>query len=133
MKMNALGRTGIEVSELCLGSMTWGTQNTAEEAHDQIDRSLDVGINFIDTAEMYPVNPVSEETVGRTERIIGLWFERDARREDVVLATKHSGEGMAAVRDGAPITSQTIPEAVEGSLRRLKTDYIDLYLSLIHI
>ena len=127
MKMNALGRTGIEVSELCLGSMTWGTQNTAEEAHDQIDRSLDVGINFIDTAEMYPVNPVSEETVGRTERIIGLWFERDARREDVVLATKHSGEGMAAVRDGAPITSQTIPEAVEGSLRRLKTDYIDLY------
>lgn len=127
MKMNALGRTGIEVSELCLGSMTWGTQNTAEEAHDQIDRSLDVGINFIDTAEMYPVNPISEETVGRTERIIGLWFERDARREDVVLATKHSGEGMAAVRDGAPITSQTIPEAVEGSLRRLKTDYIDLY------
>ena len=127
MKMNALGRTGIEVSELCLGSMTWGTQNTAEEAHDQIDRSLDVGINFIDTAEMYPVNPISEETVGRTERIIGLWFERDARREDVVLATKHSGEGMAAVRDGSPITSQTIPEAVEGSLRRLKTDYIDLY------
>lgn len=127
MKMNALGRTGIEVSELCLGSMTWGTQNTAEEAHDQIDRSLDAGINFIDTAEMYPVNPISEETVGRTERIIGLWFERDERREDVVLATKHSGEGMKAVRDGAPITAQTIPEAVEGSLRRLKTDYIDLY------
>lgn len=125
--MNALGRTGIEVSEFCLGSMTWGTQNTAEEAHDQIDRSLDAGINFIDTAEMYPVNPISEETVGRTERIIGLWFERDGRREDVVLATKHSGEGMMAVRDGAPITSQTIPEAVEGSLRRLKTDYIDLY------
>lgn len=127
MKMNVLGRTGIEVSELCLGSMTWGTQNTAEEAHDQIDRSLDAGINFIDTAEMYPVNPISEETVGRTERIIGLWFERDERREDVVLATKHSGEGMAAVRDGAPISSQTIPEAIEGSLRRLKTDYIDLY------
>jgi len=127
MKMNALGRTGIEVSELCLGSMTWGTQNTAEEAHDQIDRSLDAGINFIDTAEMYPVNPISEETVGRTERIIGLWFERDARREEVILATKHSGEGLAAVREGAPITSQTIPEAVEGSLRRLKTDYIDLY------
>ncbi|WP_298971272.1 aldo/keto reductase [uncultured Roseobacter sp.] len=127
MKMNRLGRTNIDVSEFCLGSMTWGTQNTAEEAHDQIDRALDAGINFIDTAEMYPVNPVSAETIGRTERIIGLWFERDMRRGDVVLATKHSGEGMAAVRDGAPISSDTIAEAVEGSLRRLKTDYIDLY------
>ncbi|WP_298921309.1 aldo/keto reductase [uncultured Roseobacter sp.] len=127
MKMNRLGRTNIEVSELCLGSMTWGTQNTAEEGHAQIDRALDAGINFIDTAEMYPVNPVSAETVGRTERIIGLWFERDMRRDEVVLATKHSGEGLAIVRDGAPISSQTIPEAVEGSLRRLKTDYIDLY------
>lgn len=127
MKMNPLGRTGIDVSEFCLGSMTWGTQNDAEEAHAQIDRALDAGINFIDTAEMYPVNPVSAETVGRTERIIGLWFERDMRRDDVILATKHSGEGLAVVRDGAPISSQTIPEAVEGSLRRLKTDYIDLY------
>ncbi|MEP5195643.1 MAG: aldo/keto reductase [Roseobacter sp.] len=127
MKMKPLGRTGIEVSELCLGSMTWGTQNTATEAHDQIDRSLDLGINFIDTAEMYPVNPVSEETVGRTERIIGLWFERDERREEVVLATKHSGEGLAIVRDGAPISAATIEEAIDGSLRRLKTDYIDLY------
>ncbi len=127
MKMNVLGRSGLKVSEFCLGSMTWGTQNVAAEAHDQIDRALDAGINFIDTAEMYPVNPVSEETVGRTERIIGLWFERDARREDVILATKHSGEGLAIVRDGAPISSQTIPEAIEGSLRRLKTDYIDLY------
>lgn len=127
MKMNKLGRTGIDVSELCLGSMTWGTQNTAEEAHEQIDRSLDAGTNFIDTAEMYPVNPISAETVGRTERIIGLWFERDMRRDEVVLATKHSGEGLAIVRDGAPISSKTIAETVEGSLRRLKTDYIDLY------
>lgn len=127
MKMNQLGRTGIEVSEFCLGSMTWGTQNSVEEAHDQIDRALDAGINFIDTAEMYPVNPISEETVGRTERIIGLWFERDERREDVILATKHSGEGLAIVREGAPISSETIRQAVEGSLRRLKTDYIDLY------
>lgn len=125
--MNRLGRTTIEVSEFCLGSMTWGTQNTAEEAHDQIDRALDAGINFVDTAEMYPVNPVSAKTIGRTERIIGLWFERDMRRDDMILATKHSGEGLAAVRDGAPISAQTISEAVEGSLRRLKTDYIDLY------
>ena len=127
MKMKRLGRTSIDVSELCLGSMTWGTQNTADEAHDQIDRALDAGINFIDTAEMYPVNPVSEETIGRTERVIGLWFDRDMRRDEVVLATKHSGEGLAAVRDGAPISSETIAETVEGSLRRLKTDYIDLY------
>ena len=115
------------VSELCLGSMTWGTQNTTEEGHDQIDRALDAGINMIDTAEMYPVNPVSAETTGRTERVIGLWFERDKRRRDVVLATKHSGEGMMHARDGAPISSDTIPQAIEGSLRRLKTDYIDLY------
>lgn len=127
MKMKTLGRTQIEVSELCLGSMTWGTQNTVEEAHDQIDMALDGGINFIDTAEMYPVNPVSERRIGRTERIIGLWFERDSRRNDVVLATKHSGEGLGYVREGAPISAETIPEAVEGSLRRLKTDYIDLY------
>lgn len=127
MKMNPLGRTGIEVSELCLGSMTWGTQNTAEEGHKQIDRALDAGINIIDTAEMYPVNPVSAETIGRTERIIGLWNEDRGRRSDVVLATKHSGAGLGYVRDGAPISPDTIPEAIEGSLRRLKTDYIDLY------
>ncbi|MFC6637585.1 aldo/keto reductase [Sulfitobacter sp. JBTF-M27] len=127
MKMNKLGGSDLEVSELCLGSMTWGTQNTAEEAHKQIDRALDASINFIDTAEMYPVNPVSAETTGRTERIIGLWFERGTQRGDVVLATKHSGAGMAHVRDGAPISSKTIAETVEGSLRRLKTDYIDLY------
>ena len=127
MERRALGRTGIEVSVLCLGSMTWGTQNTATDGHAQIDRALDAGINFIDTAEMYPVNPVSKETVGRTERIIGLWLERDTRRYDVVIATKHSGAGLSHVRSGAPITAKTIPDAVEGSLRRLKTDYIDLY------
>jgi aryl-alcohol dehydrogenase-like predicted oxidoreductase len=125
--MKPLGRTNIEVSELCLGSMTWGTQNTAEEGHDQIDRALDAGINLIDPAEMSPVNPISAETVGRTERIIGLWFERDSRRDDVVLATKHSGAGMMHVREGAPISAATIAETIEGSLRRLKTDYIDLY------
>lgn len=127
MKMNRLGRTDIEVSELCLGSMTWGTQNTTQEGHDQIDCALDAGINFIDTAEMYPVNPLGAETQGRTEEVIGDWFARDNRRKDVVLATKHSGAGIKYVRDGTPITAQSIPEAIEGSLRRLKTDYIDLY------
>jgi len=127
MQMKRLGRTDIMVTDLCLGSMTWGTQNTAQEGHDQIDCALDAGINFIDTAEMYPVNPVSVETVGRTEEIIGQWNARDNRRADVVLATKHSGEGLAIVRYGAPITSKTIRGAIEGSLRRLQTDYIDLY------
>jgi len=127
MKMRKLGNSSLEVSALCLGSMTWGTQNTMDEGHAQIDRALAAGVNFIDTAEMYPVNPVSVETVGRTERIIGLWFERDMRRSEVVLATKHSGEGLEIVRDGAAISAQTIPAAVEGSLRRLRSDYIDLY------
>ncbi|WP_386627409.1 aldo/keto reductase [Sulfitobacter geojensis] len=127
MKKNDLGGSGLMISELCLGSMTWGTQNTADEAHEQIDRALDAGINFIDTAEMYPVNPISAETTGRTERIIGLWNERDGRRNDVVLATKHSGAGVAHIREGAPISSETIAETIEGSLRRLKTDWIDLY------
>lgn len=127
MKMNPLGRTGLEVSALCLGSMTWGTQNTEAEGHGQIDTALDHGINFIDTAEMYPVNPTAAETVGRSEEIIGRWFAKTGRRNDVILATKHSGEGQKLVRDGAPISSKTIPETVEASLRRLQTDYIDLY------
>ncbi|QFT59235.1 General stress protein 69 [Sulfitobacter sp. THAF37] len=127
MQKRKLGGSDLKVTDLCLGSMTWGTQNTAEEGHAQIDMALDAGVNFIDTAEMYPVNPISAETIGRTERIIGLWFERDMRRDEIVLATKHSGEGMQHVRDGAPISSRTIPEAIEASLRRLQTDYIDLY------
>lgn len=127
MKMNKLGGSDILVSELCLGSMTWGTQNSFEEGWAQIDCALDAGVNMIDTAEMYPVNPVSAETTGRTEEVIGQWFARDKRRKDVVLATKHSGEGMMHVRDGAPISSATIPQTLEGSLRRLQTDYIDLY------
>ncbi len=127
MERRRLGRTDIEVSALCLGSMTWGTQNTAAEGHAQIDRAIAAGINFVDTAEMYPVNPISKATIGRTERIIGLWLEKGGTRHDLVLATKHSGEGMRHVRGGAPITAQSIPEAIEGSLRRLQTDYIDLY------
>lgn len=127
MQMNQLGRTGIEVSALCLGSMTWGTQNTQSEGHAQIDRALDAGINFIDTAEMYPVNPISAENSGRTEEIIGTWLAGSGRRGDVVLATKISGAGQRAVRGGAPITGAAIAGAVEGSLARLQTDHIDLY------
>lgn len=127
MKMNPLGQSGIMVSELCLGTMTFGTQTPAGEAHAQIDMALDWGVNFLDTAEMYPVNPVSPETQGRSEEIIGDWFARSGRRGDVILATKHSGEGLAHIRNGAPISSRTIPDTVEGSLRRLRTDCIDLY------
>ena len=127
MRMKPLGRTGMMVSELCLGSMTWGTQTTAEVGHAQIDMALERGVNFIDTAEMYPVNPISAETIGRTEEIIGQWNARSGRRDEVILATKHSGAGMKHARDGAEISSKTIPAAIEASLRRLQTDHIDLY------
>jgi aryl-alcohol dehydrogenase-like predicted oxidoreductase len=125
--MNSLGRTDIKVSALCLGSMTWGTQNTEAEGHAQIDLALDHGINFIDTAEMYPVNPLSKETQGDTERVIGSWIKSSGRREDIVLATKVSGEGLKYVRDGAPISPATIKQALDQSLTSLQTDYVDLY------
>jgi aryl-alcohol dehydrogenase-like predicted oxidoreductase len=127
MQMTNLGRTDIEVSKFCLGSMTWGTQNSFAEGHAQIDRALEAGINFVDTAEMYPVNPLSAETQGRTEEVIGDWFEKGGARERMVLATKHSGNGIKYVRDGADIKAASISEALDGSLKRLKTDYVDLY------
>ncbi len=128
MKMKPLGRTGIMVSDLCLGTMTFGTQTSEADAHAQMDMALAAGINFLDAAEMYPVNPVTKETVGLTEEILGTWNAANpARRGDYLMATKHSGEGFAGARDGAPISAKTIPEAVEGSLRRMQTDYIDLY------
>lgn len=126
MRMNTLGRTGLRVSELCLGSMTWGTQNTEAEAHAQLDMALDHGINFIDTAEMYPVNPVSAETVGRTEQIIGTWIAKNGRRDAFVLASKISGAGSKS-RGGAPITGAALVGAVDQALARLQTDVIDLY------
>jgi aryl-alcohol dehydrogenase-like predicted oxidoreductase len=107
--------------------MTWGTQNTFAEGHAQIDRALAAGIDFVDTAEMYPVNPLSAETQGRTEEVIGEWFAKGGARDRMVLATKHSGNGIDYVRGGRDITAGSITEAIDGSLRRLKTDYIDLY------
>ncbi len=127
MKKRPLGRTGLMVSEICLGTMTWGSQNTEAEGHAQIDRALEAGVDFLDTAEMYPTNPVRAETVGRTEEIIGTWLAKTGRRGDVVLATKISGEGQRIVRDGAPITGALIEQCVEDSLRRMQTDVIDLY------
>lgn len=129
MEYKKLGRTDLNISKYCLGSMTWGAQNTLAEGHAQIDMALDHGVNFIDTAEMYPTPPLSQETQGRTEEIMGAWFAKTGRREDVVLATKIVGLGNGNVvgRDGAEISPTTIREAVEKSLIRLKTDYIDLY------
>jgi aryl-alcohol dehydrogenase-like predicted oxidoreductase len=127
MKFNKLGRTDISVSEICLGTMTWGSQNSESEAHAQMDYAVEQGVNFIDTAELYPTTPVSAGTYGRTEEYIGTWLKKRAKRGDIVLATKIAGAGRPHIREGRPITSATIREAVDASLKRLKTDYIDLY------
>lgn len=127
MKRIQLGQSGLSVSEFCLGSMTWGSQNTEAEGHAQIDRALEAGIDFIDTAEMYPTHPVKAETVGRTEEIVGSWLARSGRRGDVTIATKVAGKNGGFVRDGRGLSPETLTEALEGSLRRLGTDVIDLY------
>ena len=127
MRHVKLGTTGISVSALCLGTMTWGTQNTQAEGHAQMDMALEAGVNFWDTAEMYPVNPVSAATAGRTEDIIGTWFAARGGRDRVVLATKVGGGGNPALRTGGPLTGAVLRTAVEASLRRLQTDYVDLY------
>ncbi|MCZ8178253.1 MAG: aldo/keto reductase [Rhizobium sp.] len=127
MKMNRLGRTDILVSEICLGTMTWGSQNTREEAYAQMDYALDHGVNFFDTAELYPTTPLSAETYTDTERLIGDWFEKTGKRDKVVLATKVAGPGRPYIREGKPITGAVVKEALDASLKRLKTDYVDLY------
>ena len=127
MHCRRLGRSDLEVSEICLGSMTWGTQNSEAEGHAQIDYALDHGVNFIDTAELYPSCPMTAATAGRTEEIIGNWFAATGRRGDVILASKVAGEGIGYVQDGIDISAEKIRISLEGSLRRLRTDYIDLY------
>lgn len=131
MQMRPLGRTDIKVTSVCLGTMTWGKQNTEAEAHEQLDYALSRGINFIDTAEMYPV-PGEAQTQGRTEEYIGSWIKARQNRDQYILASKVVGlSPMTWVRSGDhELTRQTpaqIDEAVENSLRRLQTDYIDLY------
>jgi len=127
LQRRELGRTGIQVSQLCLGSMTWGSQNDQAQADEQIACSLEAGVDFIDTAEMYPTTPMSAETLGDTESIIGRWLQRTGRRDEVVLATKVTGNGPAWMFGGHDIGASRLREAVEGSLRRLQTDRIDLY------
>ncbi|PID37051.1 MAG: aldo/keto reductase [Rhodobacterales bacterium] len=127
MKMNKLGREQLAVSELCLGTMTWGSQDAPEAAVRQIETVLERGINFIDTAELYPVNPIRVETVGRTEEIIGDWIAANpSRRAEFVLATKVTGPSPS-VRDGEGFSGAILRKTVEASLARLRTDYIDLY------
>ncbi|GAB5456932.1 MAG: aldo/keto reductase [Henriciella sp.] len=126
-----LGRTDLMVSSCCLGTMTWGQQNTEAEGHAQMDYALERGVDFWDTAEMYSVPP-SAETQGSTERIIGTWFQKTGRRQDVILATKVAGlSKMLWTRDAdvswTRHTKDQIDEAVGKSLKRLQTDYIDLY------
>jgi len=126
MKMRDLGRTGLKVTDICLGTMTWGNQNTESQGHEQMDYAVSKGINFFDTAEMYAVPP-SAETYGKTEEIIGTWFAKHKNRDKIILASKMAGPGMPWVRDASPISGKTIPQAIEASLKRLQTDYIDLY------
>ena len=131
MQYRKLGQTDINVSVICLGSMTYGQQNTAGEAAAQLDYALSRGVNFIDTAEMYPVPPRAE-TQGETERHIGHWLASSGRRNEIVLATKVSGRGDANsgvdhLRDGPRLSREQIFQAIDASLARLQTDYVDLY------
>ena len=127
MNYKKLGNTDLDVSTICLGTMTWGEQNTQEEGFQQMDYALDQGVNFWDTAEIYSIPP-REETFGRTEEIIGNWFEKSKKRDKVILASKVCGPMREYVRGGGnQFGEKNMTKALEGSLKRLKTDYIDLY------
>ncbi len=127
MKFRKLGTTNVDVSVICLGTMTWGEQNTQKEAFEQMDYASEMGVNFFDTAELYPVPP-GAKTYGRTEQMIGNWFKEKKNREKIFLATKVAGPRCNWIRGGENnFNEKNISAAIEGSLKRLKTDYIDLY------
>jgi len=127
MNYKKLGNTDLNVSTICLGTMTWGEQNTQEEGFEQMDYALDQGVNFWDTAELYAVPP-KKETYGDTEVIIGNWFEKTKKRDQVILASKVAGPARNYLRNGEnSFTGPNLESALENSLKRLKTDYIDLY------
>jgi len=126
MEYRKLGKTDLQISLIGLGTMTWGLQNSQEQGFEQMDYALERGINFFDTAEMYAIPP-SKKTFGTTETIIGNWFASRKNRDKVILATKISGPGLSWVRKAGFINKTNIQLAVEGSLQRLQTDYIDLY------
>ena len=127
MKFKKLGNTDIDVSTICLGTMTWGEQNTEEQAFEQMDYALTKGVNFFDTAELYAVPP-KPETYGKTEEMIGNWFGKRKNRKKIILASKIAGPGCEWIRGGGTqYSEESIKKAIDGSLKRLKTDYIDLY------
>lgn len=126
MKYKKLGQTDKDVSTICLGTMTWGCQNTEADAHAQMDYALDQGVNFFDTAELYAVPP-EKETQGLTETYIGTWFAKTGNRDKVVLASKIAGPRWPWIDNGDPISPYRVEKAIERSLTRLQTDYIDLY------
>ena len=127
MNYRKLGTTDLKVSTICLGTMTWGEQNTQEEGFEQMDFALDQGVNFWDTAELYAVPPKAE-TFGHTEEIIGNWFKKTKKRNEVILATKVAGPSREYLRDGGyNYGIEKLTEAINDSLKRLQTDYIDLY------
>ncbi len=127
MNYKKLGNTNLDVSTICLGTMTWGEQNTQAEGFEQMNYALEKGINFFDTAELYAIPP-KKETYGKTEEIIGNWFNERNNREEIILATKISGPGLSWIRGGGnQFDKKNLNEAVNGSLKRLQTDYIDLY------
>ena len=127
MDYRKLGNTELDVSTICLGTMTWGEQNNQKEAFEQMDYAIDHGINFFDTAELYAIPP-NKKTYGKTEEIIGNWFEQKNNREKIILATKISGPGPSWIRGGGlQYTKENIEKSVNDSLKRLKTDFIDLF------
>ena len=128
MKYTTLPGTDIKVSKICLGTMTFGNQNTESEGFDQMDLALEKGVNFFDTAELYPV-PANAKTQGETERIMGNWFHKTGNRSKIILATKAAGPGAytAHIRDNISFNKKNITEALDNSLKRLQTDYVDLY------
>lgn len=126
MEYRKLGRTDLKISAIGLGTMTWGKQNTQQEGFEQMDYALDYGINFFDTAEMYAIPP-TQQTYGTTETIIGNWFSTRNSRDKVILASKMTGPGFSWLRHGEPINQKNIRIALEDSLTRLQTDYLDLY------
>lgn len=129
MKYRTLGTTGLKVSAICLGTMNWGEQNTENEAHEQLDYAIDKGINFIDTAELYPIPP-NKESQGRTETYLGNWLKKRGNRQDLIIASKVvSKSDMTYMRSGEVprLSKKDIKGAIEGSLKRLQLDYIDLY------
>jgi aryl-alcohol dehydrogenase-like predicted oxidoreductase len=127
MQYSVLGSSGEKVSRVCLGSMTWGLQNSQLEANDQIEYALSQGVNFIDTAELYPVPP-SGDKYGETEIIIGNWLAQNPfRRKELILASKIAGPGLPYIRGGQKISGESVVAAVDASLKRLQTDYIDLF------